>query len=180
MKTQYAQSKNVSLAYCVPSEKGPPLIYTPGAFSHLILDETWPPFARFYQRLASFSHLVRWDRRGTGLSDQSAKILPLAEQLDDLDSIRCAAGIERATLVGYSHGGALAALYAAERPERVERLVLVDAIVCAALNPFEPLRDKLDVEPLISADFDAYTTTLGGLRPSEFFEQGKEQEREAA
>ncbi|MFQ5417813.1 MAG: adenylate/guanylate cyclase domain-containing protein [Myxococcota bacterium] len=163
MRTHYVRSGNVSLAYGVQSEKGPPLIYTPGAFSHLVLDETWPPFARFYQRLASFSRLVRWDRRGTGLSDQSAEIVPLAEQLDDLDAIRRAAGIERATLVGYSHGGALATLYAAEHPERVERLVLVDALVCGAANPFDPTPAWAGLDALnelITTDFEAYTATL--------------------
>ncbi len=67
MQIQYARSGDVALAYGVQGEGDPPLIYTPGAQSHLAFDETAPFLARFYERLASFSRLVRWDRRGTGL-----------------------------------------------------------------------------------------------------------------
>ena len=164
MQTHYATSGDVALAYGIQSEKGPTLIYTPGAFSHLLLDDTSPQISRFHERLASFARLVRWDRRGTGLSDQGAQINPRADQMDDLDAIRRAAGVERATLVGFSHGGALSVLYAAAHPERVERLVLIDALICGAPDPFEPVlpewKTLLDFRDLIESDFDAYTVAL--------------------
>jgi pimeloyl-ACP methyl ester carboxylesterase len=137
MRIQYARSGDVAVAYAVRGE-GPALIYTPGAFSHLALDENVPFLARFYERLASFSRLVRWDRRGTGLSDQTAEPLPLAGQCEDLEAVRATAGIERAALVGLSHGGTLSALYAARYPERVTHLVIVDAMVSAVRDPYAP------------------------------------------
>jgi pimeloyl-ACP methyl ester carboxylesterase len=138
MKVHYANSEGVALAYGVQSESGPPLIYTPGVFSHLAFDDNAFFLKRFHEGLASFSRLVRWDRRGTGLSDQTAEPLPLAGQCVDLDAVRAAAGIERAALVGHSHGGALAAFYAAAHPERVSHLVIIDSMVDANRNPYEP------------------------------------------
>lgn len=163
MKVHYADSEGVALAYGVQSESGPPLIYTPGVFSHLAFDDNAPFLKRFHEGLASFSRLVRWDKRGTGLSDQTADPLPFHGQCDDLDAVRDAAGIERAAHVGYSHGGALAAIYAAENPERVTHLVIVDSLVNANRSPYEPqdssgyweaLMNLIDSEP------EAFITNL--------------------
>ena len=107
MRVQYAHSGDVALAYSVQGEGGPPLIFTPGAFSHLAFDESVPFLARFYERLGSFSRLLRWDRRDTGLSDQTSEPIPLAGQCADLEAVRAAAGVECAALVGLSHGGTL-------------------------------------------------------------------------
>ena len=108
MEIRYAQSDDVSLAYAVEGESGLPLIFIPGIVSNLAMDESVPPLARFYERLSRFCRFVRWDRRGTGLSDQSAEPLPLAEQARDLEVLRRAVGFERFALIGFSHGTALA------------------------------------------------------------------------
>ena len=120
MEIRYAQSDDVSLAYALEGESGLPLIFIPGIVSNLAIDESNPLLARFYERMGRFSRFVRWDRRGTGLSDQSADPLPLAEQARDLEAIRRAVGFERFALIGFSHGTALAARYAAAEPRARE------------------------------------------------------------
>ncbi len=72
MQILYAESGGTSLAYAVQSETRIPMIMIPGIISNLVVDDTTPELARFHERLASFGRLVRWDKRGTGLSDQSA------------------------------------------------------------------------------------------------------------
>jgi class 3 adenylate cyclase len=86
----------------------------------------WPQLARFYERLASFSRLIRFDRRGSGLSDHiipSERKLTLEARMDDIRAVMDAAGSERATLLGFEEGFALCAMFAATYPERVSALV---------------------------------------------------------
>jgi pimeloyl-ACP methyl ester carboxylesterase len=160
VEIRYAQSDEVSLAYAVEGEAGLPLIFIPGIVSNLAMDESVPLMARFYERVARFSRFVRWDRRGTGLSDQSADPLPLAEQARDLEVIRRAAGFERFAVVGFSHGAVLALRYAVDHPERVSHLVLMAAPVCDARDPGDPASPPLSPwQRLIEAthDFARYT-----------------------
>jgi class 3 adenylate cyclase len=98
-----------------------------GWVSHL--DYFWeePSFARFLRRLASFSRLIAFDKRGTGLSDRvSIKELPtLEERMDDVRAVMDAAGSQRAALMGISEGAPLCALFAATYPERTSALVII-------------------------------------------------------
>ena len=127
------------------------------------MDASSPILSRFYEGLSRFSRFVRWDRRGTGLSDQSADPLPLAEQARDLEAIRLAAGFERFALIGYSQGTALAARYASLNPERVSHLVLMSAAVCDKRDPDEEAGRPLGSwDRLIAAthDFASYVSGL--------------------
>ena len=96
----------------------------PGFASNV--DATWelPPWARFYSRLAGFSRLILFDKRGTGLSDRSAGIATLEERMDDVRAVMDAAGSERAALFGVSEGGPMSVLFAATYPDRASALVL--------------------------------------------------------
>ena len=82
-----------------------------------------PATARCFERLASFSRLVLFDRRGTGLSDAVSRPPTLEQQMDDLTAVLDAAGVEQTALWGASDLG-LSALFAATYPERVTALVL--------------------------------------------------------
>jgi pimeloyl-ACP methyl ester carboxylesterase len=160
VEIRYAQSDDVSLAYAVEGEEGLPLIFIPGIVSNLAMDPSIPSLARFNERISRFCRFVRWDRRGTGLSDQSAEPLPLAEQARDLEAIRRAVGFERFALIGFSHGAVLALRYAVDHPERVSHLVLMAAPVCDALDPGDPSSPPLSPwGRLIEAtyDFSGYT-----------------------
>jgi pimeloyl-ACP methyl ester carboxylesterase len=98
-----------------------------GWVSHLEYFWTEPSFARFLRSLSSFSRLILFDKRGTGLSDRvPPSALPtLEERMDDLRAVMDAVGSKRATLCGVSEGGVLSALFAATYPERADALVLI-------------------------------------------------------
>ena len=84
-----------------------------------------PLLARFFNRLARFSRLILFDKRGTGLSDRvpRSELPSLEERMDDVIAVLDAVGSERTALMGHSEGGNLAVLYAATYPERVTALV---------------------------------------------------------
>jgi pimeloyl-ACP methyl ester carboxylesterase len=125
-KTRYARSGEISIAYQVVGDKPFDLIWVPGWISNV--EESWevPEYAHFLHRLASFSRLILFDKRGTGLSDRvSNDRLPTLEQrMDDVRAVLDAIGSERAAVFGASEGGNLSILFAATHPERVHALVL--------------------------------------------------------
>jgi pimeloyl-ACP methyl ester carboxylesterase len=124
--TRYAKSGEYSIAYQVVGDAPLDLVYVPGFVSHV--ESAWddPDYARFLDRLASFSRLILFDKRGTGLSDRvPVKLLPtLEERMDDVRAVMDAAGSERAALFGVSEGGPMSMLFATTYPERVSALVL--------------------------------------------------------
>jgi class 3 adenylate cyclase len=125
-RTRFAKSGGLNIAYQVVGEGESDLVWVPGYISHL--DWSWsdPELARLFERLSSFRRLILFDKRGTGMSDRvSPSELPsFAERMDDIRAVMDAAGSERAAIAGWSEGAALAALFAATYPDRVEKLVL--------------------------------------------------------
>ena len=120
---RYARSGDVSIAYSVVGDGPFDLVWTPGSLSHL--DLTWEDEekSRFFHALASFSRLITFDKRGTGLSDRVAGIADLETRMDDIRAVMDAAGSEAAAVCGASEGGPMALLFAATYPERVRALV---------------------------------------------------------
>ncbi|MGH2403086.1 MAG: adenylate/guanylate cyclase domain-containing protein [bacterium] len=125
-ETRYAKSGGVNIAYQVVGSGSFDLVYVMGWVSHL--DYFWeePSNARFLARLASFSRLILFDKRGTGLSDrvQESELPTLEQRMDDVRAVMDAVGSERAALVGVSEGGPMCALFAATYPERTSALVM--------------------------------------------------------
>jgi class 3 adenylate cyclase/alpha-beta hydrolase superfamily lysophospholipase len=103
------------------------LLYVPSWISQV--EHYWeePALARYFNRLAGFSRLIMFDRRGSGLSDPVPEAPTLEEQVDDILAVMAAAGSERAAVFALLEGGAMAALFAATHPERVTALVLMAA-----------------------------------------------------
>ena len=129
-RSGYAKSGDIHIAYQVVGHGAIDLIYVQGWVSHLEYAWEYPPFARCLQRLASFTRLIRLDKRGTGLSDRvSSRRFPTLEQrMDDVRAVMDAVGSERAVLFGTSEGGIMCTLFAATYPERTAALVLYGAI----------------------------------------------------
>ena len=100
--------------------------------------------ARFLERLASFSRLIIFDKRGTGLSDPVSDVPTLEERIDDVRAVMDAAGSERAALLGLSEGGPMSALFAATHPERVRALVLYGAMARTTSAPDYPWASSRD------------------------------------
>jgi pimeloyl-ACP methyl ester carboxylesterase len=123
--THYAQSADgTSIAYQVRGEGPLDLVFVPGFVSHVELVWEEPAIARLLRRLASFSRLAIFDKRGQGLSDRLGRPPTLEESMDDLGAVMDAAGFERAAIFGISEGGPMSMLFAATYPERVSSLVL--------------------------------------------------------
>jgi pimeloyl-ACP methyl ester carboxylesterase len=166
-ETQYARSGDVNIAYQTVGEGPRGLVYVPGWVSNVELMWEEPAFARFLERLASFSRLILFDKRGTGLSDRvSNDELPTLEQrMDDVRAVLEAVGSERAALFGHSEGGNMCALFAATYPERTTALI--------TLGCFAKRRDPDDDYPWAPAADDRDETVAdvernwGHLRPED-------------
>jgi len=127
--TRYAKSGDVHIAYQVVGEGPVDLVLIHGWISHLEYQWEDPASARFLSRLVSFSRLIVFDKRGTGLSDRVAEsALPTLEQrMDDIRAVMDAAGSHRAVMFGISEGGPLSTLFAATYPARTAALIMYGA-----------------------------------------------------
>ncbi len=124
-ETRYARSGDVNIAYQVVGEGPFDLVFVMGWVSHLEYFWTEPSFARFLNRLASFSRLILFDKRGTGLSDRVTVLPSLEQRMDDVRAVMDAAGSREAALLGVSEGGPLCTLFAATYPEKTRALVTI-------------------------------------------------------
>src|SRR5215216_6846223 len=127
-RTQYAKSGDASIAYQVAGDGPIDLVLVLGFATHLELQWEFPPMARFFERISSFSRLIVFDKRGTGLSDPVTEAPTLEQRVDDVRAVMDAAGSERAALFGISEGGPMSVLFAATHPARVQALVLHGAM----------------------------------------------------
>src|ERR671939_14658 len=139
-ETRYPRSGELHIAYQVVGDGPFDLLHIPGFVSNVegMWDE--PLLARFLRRLASFSRLILFDKRGTGLSDRVPvdRLPTLEERMDDLRAVLDAAGSEQAALLSHSEGGNLAVLYAATYPERTRALVTTGMFATRVWSPDYP------------------------------------------
>jgi len=113
------------VAYQVTGEDNPvDLVHAPGTVSHVELFWEIPEAAALIERLSSFARLIRFDKRGTGMSDRPSGPATLEERTDDIRAVMDAAGSERAFVFGTSEGGSMASVFAATYPERTSGLIL--------------------------------------------------------
>lgn len=140
VKTKYTRSGDIHIAYQTVGEGPLDLVYVQGWVSHVELAWEEPTLARFLRRLASFSRLIAFDKRGTGLSDRvtNDQLPTLEERMDDLRAVMDAVGSERAALCGVSEGGNLCALFAATYPERTTALVMCGTFAKRIWSPDYP------------------------------------------
>src|SRR5689334_6298221 len=127
-ETRYVRSGDVHIAYQVVGDGPRDLVYVPTWISQV--EHLWeePRIARYFERLASFSRLILFDRRGLGMSDPVMTAPTLEEQMDDVVAVMDAAGSERAAVYAQLEAGAMAALFAATHPERTSALVLYEGM----------------------------------------------------
>jgi class 3 adenylate cyclase len=127
-ETRYARSGDLHIAYQVVGDGPIDLVYVPTWISQV--EHYWeePGIKRYFERLASFSRLILFDRRGSGLSDPVPGVPTLEEQMDDVVAVMEAAGSDHAAVFAQLEGGAMAALFAATHPERTTGLVLYEAM----------------------------------------------------
>lgn len=120
---RYARSGEVNVAYQVTGERNTiDLVLAPGTVSHLAL--AWQQRSPQIERLSRFARLIRFDKRGTGMSDRVTEAATLEERADDIRAVMDAAGSDQAVVFGASEGGSMACVFAAMRPERVRSLIV--------------------------------------------------------
>jgi class 3 adenylate cyclase len=133
--TRYARSGEASIAYQVVGDGPLDLLFMTGWISQV--EQPWelPALRRFLERLARFSRLILFDRRGTGLSDSIGDSYTLEQETRDALAVLDAVGSERAALFTYGLGGPVGALLAAERPERIGALIMYASIARTTWAP---------------------------------------------
>ncbi|HUR51323.1 MAG TPA: alpha/beta hydrolase, partial [Mycobacteriales bacterium] len=138
--TRYARAAEDSyVAYQVVGDGPIDVVYTSGWFGHVEAQWEYPALARFLERLASFSRLICFDRRGHGLSDPiDVDNTTLEQWMSDVRVVMDAAGSERAALMGVGDGGPMALLFAATYPERTSALALLGTQASMARRPDYP------------------------------------------
>ena len=123
-ETRYAKSGDVFIAYQVTGHGADTLVLAPGTVSHLDMDWEFPLRADFIQRLSSMFRLIRFDKRGTGLSDRPTAMATLEQRADDIRAVMDAVGVDSAIILGVSEGASMAAMFAATHPERTRALLI--------------------------------------------------------
>ena len=123
-RTHYARSGDVNIAYQVVGEGPRDLVFVPGWISNVEMFWEEPVVVRFLERLASFSRLILFDKRGTGLSDRMADVPSLEVRMDDVRAVMDAVGSDQAAVFGDSEGGQMCALFAASYRDRTSALIV--------------------------------------------------------
>lgn len=122
-ETHYAKSGEVYIAYQVNGSGPFDMVLAPGTTSHLDLDWERPLRAEFLDKLGSMCRLIRFDKRGTGLSDRPTQMATLEQRADDIRAVMDAVGLEKAVIFGISEGASMGCMFAATHPERVQALI---------------------------------------------------------
>lgn len=154
-ETQYAKSGHRWIAYQVVGDGPFDLLWAPGYMSHIEQNWWWPAYADFLERMASFSRLILFDRRGTGLSDRDVALGSFEEMLDDIRAVLDAVSCERAALFGGAEGGPMCALFAATHPERTSALILGASYARRKWAPDYPWGLDAKAQERILASYDA-------------------------
>jgi len=159
-ETNYAKSGDVSIAYQVFGSGSLDLIYVMGWVSNIEYFWQEPSMNRFLRRLSTFSRLILFDKRGTGLSDKMANLPTLEQRMDDVRAVMDAVGSEKAALFGVSEGGPMSALFAATYPERTRALIMYGSYakrVWSIDYPWAPTTEQRQIF------FDAIKNGWGGV-----------------
>src|SRR6516165_5327531 len=123
--TRYARSGDVNIAYQVIDGDGPlDVVFVHGFVGNMETQAEEPRHEAWFQRLASLGRVIRFDRRGTGLSDRVREVPTLEARMDDLRAVMDAVASRRAALFATFEAASMAMVYAATYPERVAALAL--------------------------------------------------------
>ena len=163
---RYTQSGDVSIAYAISGEGPIDVVFVHGYISNLEVEWEDPGHVAFFTSLASASRVIRFDRRGSGLSDRVRDVPTLEARMDDLRAVMDAAGSPRAVLVATYEAASMTMLFAATYPERVAGLVLFYPLakgVRAPDYPFAPTEDEYRDE------FEEIRTSWGHAEQAESF-----------
>jgi class 3 adenylate cyclase len=143
-ETRYARSGEVSIAYQAFGEGPPDIIWVSGVISNVEYQWAEPRFASYLRRMGAFGRIIRFDKRGTGLSDSVGGVPTLEQRMDDVRAVLDDAGSERAIVLGAVEGSPIATLFAATYPERTIALVLYGSYVKTVWAPDFPWAPRFE------------------------------------
>lgn len=172
---RYAKSGDVHIAYEVMGDGSIDVVLVPAWASNIELYPEDPRASHLNRRLASFSRLITFDKRGTGLSDRVGGSPTLEARMDDVRAVMDAVGSERATLLGFWEGGPMSALFAATYPERVTALVLYGMMAAHTWSPEHPWAPTPEANESATATVEAtwgQGRTVERLAPSLAHDEG--------
>src|SRR5262249_43764006 len=157
--THYVKSDDVHVAYQIFGEGPLDLLFVPGFVSNI--EAIWASAGQraFFERLASFSRVILFDKRGTGMSDRSSQIFTLEQRMHDVQSILDEVASKRAALFGVSEGGPMSLLYAATYPARTSALVLYGSYAKRAWSSDYPFGWKDEQWGRVFDDFERHWGT---------------------
>jgi len=146
-ETRYARSGDVSIAYQELEGAGPTdIVFAHGFVGNLEVEAENPRYEAFFERLRPLGRLIRFDRRGTGLSDRVREVPTLEARMDDVRAVMDAAGSSRALLLATYEAASMAMVYAATYPERVAGLALYNPVAKGVRSPDYPWAHLSDEE----------------------------------
>jgi len=152
--TRYARSGDVNIAYQVIGDGPVDVVFVMGWVSHLDCFWSEPTFARFLRRLAGFSRVILFDKRGTGLSDRVGALPTLEQRMDDVRAVMTAAGSRDAVLLGVSEGGPMCSLFATTYAERTRALVMIGTYAKRRWAPDYPWAPNVEAGERFLAEID--------------------------
>jgi pimeloyl-ACP methyl ester carboxylesterase/DNA-binding CsgD family transcriptional regulator len=169
------------IAYAVSGD-GPPLVKVANWLTHIEFDAQSPVWRHWFSALAENRMLVRYDERGSGLSDWDAPDLSLDAWVSDLEAVVEATGLTHFPLIGMSQGGAVAVAYAARHPERISRLVLYGAFARGHLARVRTPEERDENEAmlrLVELGWDRDDSAFRQLFATQFFPEGTQEQHRA-
>ncbi|MCV7378115.1 adenylate/guanylate cyclase domain-containing protein [Mycobacterium alsense] len=154
-RTRYASCGDTDIAYQVFGDGPIDLVLLPGPSIPIDSVDAEPSMYRFHRRLASFARVIRLDQRGIGLSSRVPSIDVIGPQFwaKDVVSVMNAVGCERATVVAPGFTAMTGLVLAADYPERVSSLVIINGAARSLYAPDYPMGAKIEA-------LDPYTTVL--------------------
>jgi pimeloyl-ACP methyl ester carboxylesterase len=161
-ETSYASCGGLSIAYQVFGAGPVELVFAGSFVSHIELYWTVPEFVAFFERLATFSRVLLFDKAGVGLSDPVPKVRTLDDRAAEIEAVMDAVGFQRAVLFSGSEGGAAAIVFAATRPERTRALVLTGSFAYFGFDGWDDLeRDPAELRARVLAELgEDYTPSV--------------------
>jgi pimeloyl-ACP methyl ester carboxylesterase len=172
---RYARAGETHIAYRTLGDGPIDLVVSLGFLSHVEQEFKDPRVAAFFERLATFSRVIVFDRRGVGLSDAIDGVPTLEEQVDDVRAVLDDLGSERVAMFGHTTGGAYAVMFAASEPERVSHLILASAFARMTRTDDYPWANPPEVrKALVELMVENWGTgtSAAGMVPSLAADQG--------
>ena len=164
ISVKYARSGEINIAYLAMGQSDLDLVMVGGFVSHLEIGGELPQAQRMGMRLTSFSRLILFDKRGTGLSDPVTDVPTIEERMDDIRAVMDAAGVKRAGIFAASEGVPTAIVFAATYPERVKALALYGGMARTTWSEDHPW--ALRKEDLVQANEELIVPFWGqGIMP---------------